>query len=75
MPLVQHAADDLLIDWSPDGRTSCSRATCGTTDAWLLPVKEGPSGHAAAHQKDLVGSPDGCGAGRLVLLQRRHGRA
>jgi Tol biopolymer transport system component len=54
-PLVQHAASDLLIDWSPDGRYilfSSDRA--GTNDAWLVAVKDGtPLGEPRLIKKDL----------------------
>ncbi len=53
--LVQHPAEDLLIDWSPDGRYilfSSDRA--GTKDAWLLAVQDGmPVGDPVLVKKDL----------------------
>ena len=54
-PLVQHAAHDRLLGWSPDGRYilfTSDRA--GTTDAWLLPVIEGkPRGAPVLVKKDI----------------------
>jgi len=54
-PLVQHAADDRLLDWSPDGRhVMFSSDRNGTIDAWLLPVQDGiPQGAPQVIKKDL----------------------
>ena len=54
-PLVQQAGDDLLLDWSPDGRHILfSSDRTGTTDAWLLPVAGGkPQGAPQLIKRDL----------------------
>jgi beta-lactamase regulating signal transducer with metallopeptidase domain/Tol biopolymer transport system component len=40
--LVQHSADDRLLDWTPDGRSLLFASDrLGAWDAWLLPVAEG----------------------------------
>jgi len=54
-PLVQQTGDDLLLDWSPDGRYIVfSSDRTGTTDAWLLPVADGkPQGAPQLIKRDL----------------------
>jgi len=54
-PLVQEAADDRLLDWSPDGRHILfSSDRTGTTDAWLLAVADGkPQGAPQLIKRDL----------------------
>jgi Tol biopolymer transport system component len=54
-PLVQHAADDILLGWSPDGKHILfSSDRTGTADAWLLGVAEGrPQGAPQLVKKDL----------------------
>jgi len=54
-PLVQQAGEDLLLDWSPDGRHILfSSDRTGTTDAWLLPVADGkPRGAPQLVKRDL----------------------
>jgi Tol biopolymer transport system component len=41
LPLVQHPANDYLLDWTPDGRILFSSDRSGTRDAWLIVVVDG----------------------------------
>lgn len=53
--LVRQPGDDLLLDWSPDGRHILfSSDRTGTPDAWVLPVADGkPGGPAQLIKRDL----------------------
>ena len=76
-PLVQQAGDDLLLDWSPDGRHILfSSDRTGTTDAWPLQVADGKPQRSAATGQEGSGPhpPHGDRAERVVLLQPRLGR-
>ena len=70
-PLIQHAANDEFLGWSPDGRFllfSSDRA--GRVDAWLMAVAGGlPQGVPQLIKRDLGRIvPDGLRARRLVPL-------
>jgi Tol biopolymer transport system component len=55
IPLVEHQANDRLLGWTPDGKSVLfvSNRT-GTTDAWIIRVKEGkPQGPPEMIKKDI----------------------
>ncbi|MFC1552804.1 tetratricopeptide repeat protein, partial [Candidatus Latescibacterota bacterium] len=55
IPLVNHSADDRLLDWTPDGENILfiSNRT-GTYDMWCIRVAEGnPQGDAELIKKDI----------------------
>jgi Tol biopolymer transport system component len=54
-PLIQHPADDLLLDWTPDGRAILFRSDrTGTMGAWLMRVADGkPQGTPELVKPDL----------------------
>ncbi len=42
IPLVQHAADDFVLGWAPDGKhVLFASDRAGTLDAWVIPVSNG----------------------------------
>ena len=44
IPLVQHPADDHVLDWTPDGKAILFRSDrSGTMGAWLIQVADGKS--------------------------------
>jgi len=45
-PLVEHAADDFLLGWSPDGRVLFASDRTGVLGFWAVPVSEGKSAGA-----------------------------
>jgi len=54
LPLVQHPANEYLLDWTPDGRILFSSDRSGTRDAWLIGVSDGkPQGSPELVQKDV----------------------
>ncbi len=61
IPLVQHAADDFVLGWAPDGnRVLFASDRMGTLDAWVVPVVHGnPQG-----RPDLIKQ----GLGRILPL-------
>jgi Tol biopolymer transport system component len=54
-PLVQHAADDALMGWAPDGKSILFRSDrTGTRDTWLIEVSDGkPQGLPQLIKKDM----------------------
>ena len=54
LPLVQHPANEYLLDWTPDSRILFSSDRSGTRDAWLIGVSDGkPQGSPELVQKDV----------------------
>lgn len=54
LPLVQHPANEYLLDWTPDGRILFSSDRSGTRDAWLIGVSDGkPQGSPGQVKKDV----------------------
>lgn len=52
--LVDHAADDMLLAWMPDGRLLFASDRSGTIDAWSVRVSDGrPQGAPQVAKKDL----------------------
>ncbi len=44
-PIIQHPADDRLLDWSPDGKGILFASDrSGSVDIWLVPVADGVPG-------------------------------
>ncbi len=61
-PLIQHPADDTLLEWLPDGRGilfASDRA--GTTDLWMVRIEKGQTQGAPALVRRSIGpvSPKG----------------
>lgn len=54
-PLVQHAADDMPLGWTPDGsRLLFASDRTGTVDCWSLTIVDGrPQGSPALIKRDL----------------------
>src|SRR6266849_36960 len=57
IPLVQHPANDLLLDWTPDGRgVLFASDRSGHWDLWILPVWSGQSHGSPKPVKPNIGS-------------------
>ena len=66
--LVEHAADDYLLGWMPDGRILLASDRSGTTDAWTLPVSEGKAQGVPELLKKELGSVFSLGLTRAGSL-------
>jgi Tol biopolymer transport system component len=56
VPLVEHQANDCVIDWTPDGDFLFSSDRTGSSSIWLIRVKEGrPQGAAELIKAGLGG--------------------
>ncbi len=66
--LVEHAADDYLLGWMPDGRILFASDRSGTFDAWTLPVSEGKAQGAPELLKKDLGNVSSLGLSRAGSL-------
>jgi Tol biopolymer transport system component len=66
--LVEHAADDFLLGWLPDGRVLFASDRAGTTDAWTVPVSDGKSPGAPELLKKDLGNVYSLGLTRASSL-------
>ncbi len=66
--LVEHAADDYLLGWMPDGRILFASDRSGTFDAWALPVSEGKAQGAPELLKKNLGNVSSLGLSRAGSL-------
>jgi parallel beta-helix repeat protein len=55
-PLVVQPGDDLLLDWTPDGKNILFTShQAGTVDAWILPIRQGKPNQQARLMKSNIG--------------------
>ncbi len=66
--LVEHAADDYLLGWMPDGRILFASDRSGTFDAWTLPVSKGKAQGAPELLKKDLGNVSSLGLSRAGAL-------
>ncbi len=66
--LVEHAADDYLLGWMPDGRILFASDRSGTFDAWTLPMSEGKAQGAPELLKKDLGNVSSLGLSRAGAL-------
>jgi len=76
-PLVVQPGDDLLLDWTPDGKNILYTShQAGTTDVWILAVRQGKPYQPARLMKSNIGqiSPMGFARNGAFLFEMKTGR-
>ncbi len=59
IPLVVQPGDDLLLDWTPNGRNILyTNSRAGTTDAWILSIEKGKPHQSNRLVKSDIGQID-----------------
>ena len=63
MPLIEHPANDEILDWSPDGRWILFRSSrLGSRDAWIVSIADGKTqGNPMLVKRGVAGSAMGFG--------------
>ncbi len=76
-PLVVQPGDDLLLDWAPDGKNILYTShKAGTTDAWILAIRQGKPYQPARLMKSNIGqiSPMGFAGNGAFYFEMKTGR-
>jgi parallel beta-helix repeat protein len=76
-PLVVQPGDDLLLDWTPDGKNIFYTShQAGTTDAWMLAIRQGKPYQPASLIKSNIGqiNPMGFTGNGAFYFEMKTGR-